>query len=256
MRICGVAVAVLLALQAGAPASGTETKLMQDDVHVQRPGTTGTGTQDEGAAVSGSVRAGGQGTLLLGGKRRPLYHLAYGDALSLGFLLSPEYDQQLTVQPDGYVRLKDAAAIYALGLTVEEFRTAVLAAYQGYLHDPKISVALKDFARPYFVAGGELARPGKYDLRAETTVLEAVEMAGGFTPRAKHSQVVLFRKLDDERYATRLLNVKKMLATRDLSENPALWPGDLVYVPQNMISKIAPFVSRPSVGMYVSPTQF
>jgi polysaccharide biosynthesis/export protein len=99
-------------------------------------------------------------------------------------------------------------------------------------------------------------RPGKYDLRSETTVLEAVEMAGGFTQRAKHSQVVLFRKMDADRFEAKLLDVKKMLAQRDLTENPQLQPGDLVYVPQNMFSKIAPFLSRPGVGMYMSPSQF
>jgi len=254
----GIAVAVLLALEMGVPPSGGQTNRMKtgDGQNNLRSGTTGAGRQEESATAATGGKADGQETLWLGGKRRPLYHLTRGDALAITFSLSPEYDQQVAVQPDGYVTLKDAGAVYAYGLTVDQFLAALAEAYRGYLHNPKIAVTLTDFDRPYFIAGGELARPGKYDLRSDTSVLEAVEIAGGFTTRAKHSQVVLFRKVDADRFEARLLNLKKMLAQRNLDENPQLGPGDLIYVPQNTFSKIAPFLSRPGVGMYFSPSQF
>jgi polysaccharide export outer membrane protein len=58
-------------------------------------------------------------------------------------------------------------------------------------------VVLKDFEKPYFIADGQVARPGKYDLRGDTTLTEAINMAGSFTENAKHSRIVLFRKVDD-----------------------------------------------------------
>jgi hypothetical protein len=50
--------------------------------------------------------------------------------------------------------------------------------------------------------------------------------------------------------------LKKMLKQRSLKEDAHLRPGDLVFVPQNSISKIAPYLTRPALSMYVSPTQF
>jgi hypothetical protein len=41
-----------------------------------------------------------------------------------------------------------------------------------------------------------------------------------------------------------------------LKEDSHLRPGDLVFVPQNTISKIARFLSKPSVSMYMNPNQF
>ena len=41
--------------------------------------------------------------------------------MNLSFTLSPEFDQTLTIQPDGYVALKDAEPVLARGLTLEEF---------------------------------------------------------------------------------------------------------------------------------------
>jgi polysaccharide export outer membrane protein len=218
-------------------------------------GLTGAGARSTGTAAAKPGQADGVGNPQLGG-RRPLYRLNRSDVVALSFTLSPEFDQALTVQPDGYVTLKDAGLVLAQGLTLEEFRMAVVRAYTGYLHDPEVAVALKEFEHPYFVAGGEVGKPGKYELRADTTVMEAIEIAGGFTHEAKHSQVLLFRRVNDDLVEARVFDLKKMLKEKDLGEVPQLRPGDMVFVPQNSISKVERFISKPSLSMYVSSTQF
>jgi hypothetical protein len=55
---------------------------------------------------------------------------------------------------------------------------------------------------------------------------------------------------------TRLLDLKKMLKARSLKEDAHLRSGDMVFVPQNSISKIARFLTKPAVGMYMNSTQF
>lgn len=216
---------------------------------------TGAGTESAGVVAAKSGQADGTGNPRLGG-RRPLYRLNRSDVLTLSFTLSPEFDQVLTIQPDGYVSLKDAAPVFAVGLTLEEFQQAVLRAYTGYLHNPQVAVALKDFERPYFIAGGEVGKPGKYELRSETNIIEAVEIAGGLTHEAKHSQVLLFRHVSDDLVEAHVFDLKKMLHDKSLGETAEIRPGDLVFVPQNFISKIGPFLSRPSLSMYVDSTQF
>jgi len=221
-----------------------------------RSSLTGAGAGGSGTTAAKPGRADGLGNPLLGGVRHPLYRLRTSDVVEITFTVSPEFNQTLTVQPDGYVALKDAGMVSTEGLTLPEFAEAVRQAYRGYLHDPQVSVALKDFERPYFTVGGEVGRPGKYELRSDTTVAEAVQIAGGLTSQSKHSQVVLFRRVNDDLVETRLLNLKKMLKENGLREDAHLQPGDLVFVPQNTISKIARFLTKPSASMYVSPTQF
>jgi polysaccharide export outer membrane protein len=170
--------------------------------------------------------------------------------------VAPEFNQRLTVQPDGYVMLKDAGLVQAEGMNLQQFREAVHKAYAGYLHDPQAAVALKEFERPYFIVGGEVGKPGKYELRSDTTVAEAVQIAGGLTQQSKHSQVVLFRRVNDVLVETRLLNLKKMLKETRLNEDAHLQPGDMVFVPQNTISKISRFLSKPGLSMYMSSSQF
>lgn len=217
-----------------------------------------TGPAGGGSTLSAAKtgRADGLGNPLLGGGRHSLYRLHPSDVVAVSFTVAPEFNQTLTVQPDGDVMLKDAGALHAQGMSMAEFSAAVEKAYEGYLHNPQAAVALKEFEHPYFIVGGEVGKPGKYELRSDITVAEAVQIAGGLTSQAKHSQVVLFRRVDDDLVEARVFDLKKMLRERSLREDAHLQPGDMVFVPQNTISKIARFLSRPAVGMYMNSSQF
>ena len=82
-------------------------------------------------------------------------------------------------------------------------------------------------------------------------------MAGGFTDAAKHSQVLLFRRESDQWTPSReLINVKKMLNSRNLQEDPELQPGDMLFIPKNALSKIKPFLPTSTVGAYYNPATF
>jgi polysaccharide export outer membrane protein len=207
-------------------------------------------------AITQSVKAGGKGDPAFGGERHPLYRLANSDTLDVNFTFSPEFNQTVTVQPDGFVALKGAGTVLAEGFTVPQMQSAIANAYRGFLHEPEVTVSLKDFNKPYFLASGEVARPGKYELRGDLTVGEAVAMAGGFTQQARHSQVIVFRRVSADLAESHVIDLKKMLDSRDLREDLHLQAGDFIFVPQSRISKIRKFVPTNSMGWYLSPLQF
>jgi len=182
--------------------------------------------------------------------------LRKSDVIEIKFTFSPEFDQTVTVEPDGFASLRSVGNIFAEGLTLTELDDAVAKAYQYALRDPEVSVALKDFEKPYFVAGGQVGHPGKYELRAPTTAAEAVAIAGGFNDASKHSQVVLFHRVSNGVVETHVLNLKAMLASRNLEEDPELKPGDMLSVPQNRISKIRKFLPASSLSTFFTPAQF
>jgi polysaccharide export outer membrane protein len=186
-------------------------------------------------------------------ERNPRYHLRKGDSFDLDFAMTPEFNQIVAVQPDGYVTLRAVGSIYVEGQTVPQLTETLKAAYANVLHDPIIAISLKDFEKPYFIASGQVGKPGKYDLRSDLTVTEAVAIAGGFDEKSKHSQVVLFRPVASGGFEAKLINVKKLLASRNLSEDIRLQPGDLLYVPQNALSKIRPFLPTTGVSAYLGP---
>lgn len=189
-------------------------------------------------------------------ERNPRYTLRKGDSFDLTFDLSPEFNQSVAVEPDGFITLRDVGSIFVEGQTVPQVTDTVKTAYAKILHNPIVSITLKDFEKPYFIAAGQVGKPGKYDLRSDLTVTEAVAIAGGFDDRSKHSEVVLFRPLPGGGFKTTVINVKHLLASRDLSEDIHIQPGDMLYVPQNTLSKIRPFLPAEGMGAYYTPGMF
>jgi len=184
-------------------------------------------------------------------QRNPRYRLSYGDAFELKFPWTPEFDQErVTVQPDGYISLLGAGDLHVEGKTLTELDQALKAAYEKTLHDPVISVKLLEFEKPYFIVGGEVTKPGKYDLRGDTTVAQAVNIAGSFTPKAKHSQVLLFRRVSQEWVKVTKVDLKKMFRKADLTEDQHLHPGDMLWVPESTYSKIKEYIPRPEILLW------
>ncbi|OLE14191.1 MAG: hypothetical protein AUG89_02990 [Acidobacteria bacterium 13_1_20CM_4_56_7] len=141
--------------------------------------SSGAGVTSTGA-VDG-VKDPNNGGSALTGARHPLYRLRKSDVVEIRFTFSPEFDQIANVLPDGFIALKTIGDLYAEDLTVLELGDSVRNAYATILRDPEVSVILKDFDRPFFVAGGQVGHPGKFELRSRTSVVEAIAIAGGFT---------------------------------------------------------------------------
>jgi polysaccharide export outer membrane protein len=238
---------------ASPPASPTERLAVGGSA--AGPGTTVASIPAK-EETSNPGQAGDKGDPALGGERHPLYRITKSDVIDVHFTLSPEFNQILAVQPDGFVALRGAGQLRAEGLTVGQVQQAIFGAYSTFLHAPDVTVTLKDFEKPYFLASGEISRPGKYELRGDLTVNEAVAIAGGFTQQARHSQVVLFRRVSLDVAEAHLINVKKMLNSHDLREDWHLQPGDFIFVPQSRISKIRKFVPASSMNWYLNPLQF
>jgi polysaccharide biosynthesis/export protein len=214
----------------------------------------GVQAQQVGGATSTAGTTGGKPATAPGiQQRNPRYQLQKGDNFDVDFALSPELNQNVSVQPDGFVTLKEVGSILVEGQTVPELTQTLKNAYGETMNDPEITIVVKDFERPYFIASGQVTKPGKYDLRGRLTVTEAVAIAGGFNDSAKHSQVVLFHPTPDGEFEAKLLNVKQLLASHNLSEDIYLRPGDMIYVPQSAISKIRKYIPSSSIGAYYNP---
>ncbi len=183
-------------------------------------------------------------------RRDARYRLCASDVIALTFPLTPEFDQTVSIQPDGFASLMAVGDVHLEGLTTQESAAAVRTAYSGILNAPIVTIDLKDFNKPYFIVGGQVGHPGKYDLRGETSATEAIAIAGGFNDSAKHSQVLLFRRVNSERYEVKPLNLKRILQGRDVGEDPQVRAGDMLFVPQNLISKVKKFIPSSGLGAY------
>lgn len=189
-------------------------------------------------------------------RERPRYLLRPGDTLQLQYRLTPEFNQSVTVQPDGYVDLNVGGEIQVAGLNMTQAHDLIVSKESSRLKDPELTLVLEEFTRPYVVVAGEVTKPGQIEIRDQMSAISAIMMAGGFTNGAKSGQVIVFRKFNDTLAEVKQLNLTRVTKTAQLEHDMALQPGDIVYVPHDRISRLQHYMQLSSLGFYASPTDF
>ncbi|HEY3025896.1 MAG TPA: polysaccharide biosynthesis/export family protein [Pyrinomonadaceae bacterium] len=189
----------------------------------------------------------------LGTVHEDRYQVQPGDVLEVQYRYSPEFNQTMMVQPDGYVSLQVGGDVKVGGKNVEQVRQLILQKVSERLKDPEATVILKEFQKPYFVVAGEVVQPGKIEMRERVTALQAIMLAGGMKESARSSQILLFRKINSDTAEVKVLNLKRIKRTSDLENDLTLQAGDILLVPRDTISKIERFIKLASVAAYINP---
>lgn len=185
--------------------------------------------------------------------RRPEYTLHVGDVIVLNYRYTPEFNQTVTVQPDGYINLNIVGNIKVAGLTIEAMHDQIVNQASHRLNNPELTVTLKEFQQPYVVVAGQVERPGKIDLHDNTTALQAVMLAGGFKDSARDTHVVLFRRINGDTAEVRQLDLHNIKKQADLERDTELEPGDMLLVTRNKLEHLSRFMKAANLGVYFNP---
>lgn len=186
-------------------------------------------------------------------QQRPIYTLHIGDVVELDYRLTPEFNQTVTVEPDGNVDLQVVGNVKAAGLTLNQFHDEVVGLASNQLNHPELSITLKQFQQPYVVVAGEVHTPGKIEINDNTTALQAVMLAGGFISSAKETQVILFRHINGDTAEVHRLNLHNIKKHSQLERDMELEPGDMLLVTRNKLENLSRFMKATDLGLYFNP---
>jgi polysaccharide biosynthesis/export protein len=185
--------------------------------------------------------------------QRPIYTLHTGDVVVLSYRYTPEFNQTVTVQPDGCINLNVVGSVRVAGLSVDQVRQRVIDLASVTLNHPELTITLQQFVQPYVVVAGEVDHPGKFDLRENTTALQAIMLAGGFKDSARDTQVLLFRKINADQAEVHRLDLHNIKKNSDLERDAELEPGDMILVTRNKMEHLSRFMKASNLGVYFNP---
>ena len=137
------------------------------------------------------------------------------------------------IAEDGSIDFPLIGRIGAQGLTSREIG-ALLAERlrEGFLVSPSVSVYVKEYnSRKIFVLG-QVKNPGTFPFTVAMNVVEAVALAGGFSPTANHDFVVVTREVDGQESR---IPVPVGKISKGLAANLELQAGDIVYVSDTLL---------------------
>lgn len=155
------------------------------------------------------------------------YRIGAEDLLQVSVWKNEALTRTVPVRPDGKISLPLVNDVQAAGLTALELREVLTRKLAEYMPNPEVSVIVSDI-RSYKVSViGEVAKPGRYELKSWTTVLDVLAMAGGFTQFASRSKIVILQH-DGATMKRIPFNYNRIAGEQ---ENFYLRNGDIILVP-------------------------
>ena len=121
------------------------------------------------------------------------YRIGPEDMLLISVWKNEALTRQVPVRPDGKISLPLLNDVQAGGLTALELRDILTRKFAEFMPNPEVSVIVSDIRSFKVSVIGEVVRPGRYELKSRTTVLDALALAGGFSQYATRSRIVVLR---------------------------------------------------------------
>jgi len=159
------------------------------------------------------------------------YIIGPGDVLQVTVWKNDTLSRTVPVRPDGKISMPLLHDVHASGLTAMQLRDKIATALGEFMPNPEVSVSVNDVRSLRVSILGEVTKPGVLELRGQTTILEAIAMAGGFKDFASPSKITILR-IDESGKTRRIrFNYNRAVSNGSEEENVVLRSGDVVVVP-------------------------
>jgi len=159
------------------------------------------------------------------------YRIGIGDLLNISVWQQKELSQDaVPVRPDGMISLPILRDVRAEGLTCGQLADRLTELLKVYVTSPTVTVVVKEVNSLTIYVMGQVKSSGALVLKNKIRLLQAISMAGGFTPFAHPSDMVVLRK-DGARERRIPVNYDRIVSGKSPEQNIQLQGGDTVVVP-------------------------
>ena len=156
------------------------------------------------------------------------YKMVVGDKLRVEVYKDPQMSQSLQIRPDGKITLPLVGDVAAAGKTPAALRDTLTTSLKDYITNPVVTVIVIE-AQPQTVSViGEVNTPGTHPIKAQTTVIEALAMAGGFKDFANTKNITIQRSTPT---GTTRIKFNYKDAIKSETKQMCVQPGDVIIVP-------------------------
>jgi polysaccharide biosynthesis/export protein VpsN len=153
----------------------------------------------------------------LSGQSAQAYRLGPGDKVRITVFGEPDLTGEFEINGEGILSFPLVGEVPAGGASPRDLEAKLVTLLKdGFLVNPRVNVEVINY-RPFFILG-EVTKPGSYPFITSMTVVTAVAIAGGYTPRANKSRMTIVRVIDQKRREI------------DATEATPLLPEDIVTV--------------------------
>ena len=141
------------------------------------------------------------------------------------------------VNPDGRIQLVGIGSVYVLGMTLEEIKRELNLRYRSKFVGIEVEPRLSRTAPHFLFVFGEVATQGRFEMNGPTTVTQGLALAGGLKLGANNRQVFIFRRAEDWRLVSTMLDLRGGQLGKRPNPSDEIWlrDSDLIIVPPKPI---------------------
>ena len=167
-------------------------------------------------------------------KPKPDYKISPVDLIDVTVYQDPDLTRKVRVSQNGTISLPLVGFIKIGGLTLMEAEEEITQKLKRYIIDPQVTLFIEEYGNQQIFVMGEVTKPGSYPMPPEghLTVMEAISVAGGFTPVAAKDRTRVLRNVNGKNI-TITIDVSAITKSGEKDKDMSLRPNDVVYVPQS-----------------------
>jgi len=158
------------------------------------------------------------------------YRIGPEDILHISVWKEEDLDRKVLVRPDGGISFPLAGDIQVSGRTPLEIQDEIRSRLQRYVQDAEVTVSVDKISGYTIFVLGEVEEPGQFTLGRYVDVVQALTLAGGFTPYANNRDIQILRR-QNGREVTYKFDFRSVSRGRNLKQNIILQSGDVVLIP-------------------------
>lgn len=160
------------------------------------------------------------------------YVIGKEDVLDISVWKSPELSLSTIVRPDGMTSLPLIGEVRADGRTPNELQQEIQERLKEFKQEPIVSIIVRESNSKSIYITGEIVKPGKYPLHSDTTITQAIALAGGFSQWADKDKIIVIRKSPMNPEGNRVtIKYSDIVAGKNMRANILLRSGDTIIVP-------------------------
>lgn len=162
----------------------------------------------------------------------PSFKIIAGDVLQVSVWKEEGLDREVLVLPNGDITFPLIGTVSAQGMTPADLQKEIKTKLTKFIPDATVTVSVKAALGHTVNVIGQVNKPGEIIINRKLTAMQALSQAGGLTPYASHSNIIVIRHGENGAESVSIeIPYSDLIDGDDLDKDIALRPGDVLVVP-------------------------
>lgn len=177
------------------------------------------------------------------------YRLGFSDVIEVKFFNNNQFNETLTVRPDGHISMQKVGDIQVAGMTPTKLKDLITETYTKIIKNPEVTVIVRNFGGYQVYVLGEVKSPGAFPVQKNMTILHALAQAGGQKETAKLKSILLMRRSQDGTVEAKRIDLSGPTPEVIKKNDIYVEAFDIIYVPKTFIANVNTFLDQAFSGV-------